>query len=115
VASRIDAPVLGTFDELAGGENKWQVSFSWRYQKSDTHFRGTHEETNREAEHSEVINTVHLAEVGIRYNFDPRTSVSVGVYFRAMRRVLRCCCSSGTRRWLRRLKEWRQSRRRAVQ
>lgn len=79
MASRIDAPVLGTFDELAGGENKWQVSFSWRYQKSDTHFRGTHEETNRTAEHSEVINTVHLAEIGIRYNFDPRTSVSVGI------------------------------------
>lgn len=79
MASRIDAPVLGVFDELTGGEHKWQVSFSWRYQKSDRHFRGTEEEENREAEHSEVINTLHLAEVGIRYNFDSRTSLSVGI------------------------------------
>lgn len=79
MASRIDAPVLGAFDELTGGEQTWQVSFSWRYQKSDRHFRGTHEETNRTAEHSEVINTVHLAEIGIRYDFDPQTSVSVGI------------------------------------
>ena len=79
MASRLDAPVLGAFDELTGGEQKWQVSLSWRYQKSDRHFRGTHEERNRTAEHSEVINTLHLAELGIRYNFDPQTSVSVGI------------------------------------
>lgn len=79
MASRLDAPVLGAFDELTVGEQKWQVSFSWRYQKSDRHFRGTHEERNRAAEESEVINTLHLAEIGIRYNFSPQTSVSVGI------------------------------------
>lgn len=75
----MDAPVLGAFDELAGTDQKWQVSLSWRYQKSDRHFRGTHEETNREAEGSEVINTLNLAEIGLRYNFDRQTSVSVSV------------------------------------
>lgn len=79
MASRLDAPVLGAFDEFASGDHKWEVSFSWRYQKSDKHFRGTHEETNRTAEHSEVINTIHLAEIGIRYNFDARNSISVGI------------------------------------
>jgi len=79
VASRLDAPVLGAFDELTTSEQKWQVSFSWRYQKSDRHFRGTHEETNRAAEDSEVINELHLAELGIRYNFNPRTSLSIGI------------------------------------
>jgi hypothetical protein len=79
VASRLDAPVLGAFDELALDDQKWTVSLSWRYQKSDTHFRGTHEETNRTAEHSEVINTIHLAEIGLRYNFSPRTSLAVGI------------------------------------
>jgi hypothetical protein len=75
----MDAPVLGAFDELPAGEQKWQVSLSWRYQKSDRHFRGTNEEANRQAEHSEVINTIHLAEIGIRYSFSPRTSLSVAV------------------------------------
>lgn len=79
MASRLDAPVLGAFDELTGGEQKWQVSFSWRYQKSDRHFRGTHEEKNRAAEESEVINTLHLADLGLRYNFSPQTSLSVSI------------------------------------
>lgn len=79
MASRLDAPVLGAFESLPTAEQKWQVSISWRYQRSDRHFRGTHEETNRTAEHSEVINTIHLAELGITYNFNPQTSLSVGI------------------------------------
>ncbi len=79
MASRLDAPVLGAFDELSLDENKWQVSVSWRYQKSDVHFRGTHEETNRTAEHSEVINTINLLDIGLRYDFSPRTSLTVSV------------------------------------
>jgi hypothetical protein len=71
--------VLGALDPALAGDQKWQFSLSWRYQKSDRHFRGTHEETNRAAEGSEVINTIHLAEIGLRYNFDPRTSLSVSV------------------------------------
>lgn len=73
--------MLGAFDELSVDETKWRVSLSWRYQRSDRHFRGTEEEENREAEHSEVINTIHLAELALRYNFDPRTSVTVAVPF----------------------------------
>jgi len=71
--------VLGAFEQLNGGDQKWQISLSWRYQRSDTHFRGTHEETNRTAEHSEVINTINLGEIGLRYSFDPRTSLAVAV------------------------------------
>jgi len=81
VASRLDAPVLGAFDELTDSGQKWQVSFSWRYQRSDRHFRGTHEEKNRAVEDSEVINTINLGEISIRYNVNPRTSVAVGVPF----------------------------------
>lgn len=79
MASRLDAPVLGAFDELTSSDQKWQIGLSWRYQKSDRHFRGTHEETNRAAEDSEVINTMHLAELSLRYNFNLRTSISVSV------------------------------------
>jgi hypothetical protein len=79
VASRLDAPVFGAFDDFGGEAQKWQVALSWRYQKSDRHFRGTHEETNRTAEHSEVINNVNLAEFSLRYDVNPRTSVAVGI------------------------------------
>jgi len=75
----MDAPVLGAFDELTASEHKWRVSLSWRYQKSDRHFRGVHEEANRQAEDSEVINTIHLAELGIRYDFTLQNSVTVTV------------------------------------
>lgn len=81
MASRLDAPVLGAFDELTASEQKWQVSLSWRYQRSDRHFRGTHEEKNRQLEDSEVINTINLAEVGVRYNFSFRNSLTVSVPF----------------------------------
>lgn len=71
--------MLGALDPALASDQKWQISLSWRYQKSDRHFRGTHEEENRTAEGSEVINTIHLAEIGLRYNFDPQTSLSVSV------------------------------------
>jgi hypothetical protein len=80
----MDTPVLGvqTYD----GPNRWQVSMSWRYQRSDRHFRGSHEEPNRQAEGSEVINTINLAEIGIRYNPNELWSFSLGVpYFSADR------------------------------
>lgn len=71
--------MLGAFDKETGGGQRWQVSLGWRYQKSDRHFRGSEEEENRAEEGSEVINTIHLADIGIRYNFDPQTSLSVGI------------------------------------
>lgn len=71
--------MLGALQDSYTGPDKWQVSVSWRYQRSDRHFRGSEEETNRAAEHSEVINRLNLAEIGIRYNFDGRTSLTVGV------------------------------------
>jgi len=73
--------VLGAFDKETGGGQRWQVSLGWRYQKSDRHFRQGEEEENRQEEGSEVINTIHLADLGIRYNFDPQTSISVGIPF----------------------------------
>jgi hypothetical protein len=71
--------VLGAYDGSYTGPNKWQFSTTWRYQKSDRHFRGSEEEKNRQAEGSEVVNTINLAELGIRYNVSEQTSVSVGI------------------------------------
>ncbi len=71
--------MLGAYDGSYTGPNKWQFSTTWRYQKSDRHFRGSEEEKNRQAEGSEVVNTINLAELGIRYNVSEQTSVSVGI------------------------------------
>jgi len=71
--------VLGAFDPVTGALQKWQVSLGYRYQRSDRHFQGTHEEANRQAEGSEVINTLNLVDLGIRYNLTPRASLSLGI------------------------------------
>ncbi len=82
MAARLDTPVLGVHDS----NNRWQVSLNYRYQRSDRHFRGPEEEEERQAEGSEVINTINLAEIGIRYNPSPQWSFSLNVpYFMAER------------------------------
>lgn len=80
MASRLDTPVLGVQDTYSG-PNRWQFSTSWRYQRSDRHFRGSHEEPNRQAEGSEVINTVNLFELGIRYNPSEQWSFALSIPF----------------------------------
>jgi hypothetical protein len=70
--------VLGAQDTYTG-PNRWQFSTSWRYQRSDRHFRGPEEEENRQAEGSEVINTINLAEFGIRYNPTDQWSFSLNL------------------------------------
>lgn len=79
--------MLGAFDEFQG-EQRWQVSLGWRYQRSDRHFRGIHEEPDRLAEGSEVVNTVHLPDLTIQYNFNPRTSLSLSLPFLMAERSL---------------------------
>ena len=74
----MDTPVLGV-QEAYNGPNRWQVSMSWRYQRSDRHFVGDDEQEQRKAEGSEVINRINLMELGIRYNPTPQWSVSLGI------------------------------------
>jgi hypothetical protein len=78
VAARLDAPVLGVQDNYTGPD-KWLVSTSWRYQKSDTHFVGSEHQINRDREESQVINRINLAEIGIRYNATPVWSFTLGI------------------------------------
>lgn len=79
MAARLDAPVLGVQETASSVPSRWQFSTSWRYQRSDRHFRGSEEEENRKQEGSEVINTIHLAEIGIRYSPNELWSFSVGI------------------------------------
>jgi hypothetical protein len=82
----MDAPVLGVQEAPYTGPNRWQVSMNWRYQRSDRHFVGPHEEAQRQEEASEVINHINILDLGIRYNASPLWSFSVAIpYFRAAR------------------------------
>lgn len=58
--------------------SRWQLSTNWRYQRSHRHFVGTEEQVEREEEGSEVINTIHIMDVGVRYNANAQWSFSLG-------------------------------------
>lgn len=73
--------MLGARDPQFIEDNPWEASVSWRYQKSDRHFRGSEEEQNRQAEHSEVINTIHVVDFGLTHHFNNRWSASIGIPF----------------------------------
>ena len=79
MAARVNAPVIGAEGYVYQPANSWQVSTVYRYQHSDRHFRGSHEEENRQAEHSEVINDIHLFDVSVNYAFNSKYSVSLSV------------------------------------
>jgi hypothetical protein len=61
----------------------FQASVNYRWFKSDRHFVGDEEQTQRQAEGSEVINRSHFIDVGVAYAIDPRWSVSVTFPFTA--------------------------------
>jgi len=80
ILTRIDSPVLSAFDnQLNLSDKKWQFGFGYRYGYSFRHFRGSHEEPNRVAEGSQVVNNVHLADLSLSYYFNPQTSVTVAM------------------------------------
>lgn len=80
ILTRLDTPVLNAFDsEFNPGEEKWQVSFGWRYGYSFRHFRGSDEQEHRLEEHSQVVNNVNLLDFSLRYNFSARTSLTLGI------------------------------------
>lgn len=81
ILTRLDSPVLSAFSEDFGATEAqpWQATFGYRYGYSFRHFRGSHEEPHRVAEHSQVVNNVSLLDLGFRYSFDSRTSLSVGI------------------------------------
>lgn len=81
----MNAPVLGAEAAFAKPDS-WSVAFSWRYQKSDRHFTGSHEDTERKAEGSQVINWIHQLELAVTRTYTPRWSLTVAVpYLMAVR------------------------------
>lgn len=56
---------------------QWQVSLGYRHFKSFRHFRGKHEESNRVAEGTEVINLFNSLDLGISYAITNRLSFAL--------------------------------------
>ena len=59
----------------------WVASLGYSWFKSDRHFRGRHEESNRQANGTEVINEVHSWALGLTYAFDPQWSATFTLPF----------------------------------
>jgi hypothetical protein len=57
----------------------WSVSVGYRYQHSFRHFVGTTEQTQRQAQQTQVVNYLNLFDVSLNYNFSPRWSMSLSM------------------------------------
>ena len=57
----------------------WSMSVGYRHQYSHRHFVGTTEQTQRQAQGTEVVNSINLFDVGLTYKFNPRWSMTLSV------------------------------------
>jgi hypothetical protein len=59
--------------------NHWSIAVGYRHQYSHRHFVGTVEQTQREAQSTEVVNSLNLFDVSVTYDFSPRWSMTLSV------------------------------------
>jgi hypothetical protein len=57
----------------------WSVSSGYRYQHSFRHFVGTTEQTQRAAQHTQVVNYLNLFDVSLTYKINPRWSLTASL------------------------------------
>ena len=65
----------------------WSMSIGYRKQYSHRHFVGTQEQVQREQQGTEVVNSVHLFDVSLTYDFNPRWSLSLSLPFMNATRI----------------------------
>lgn len=80
VAARAGSCFLAPGMELHPHEG-FSVATGYRWLHSDRHFTGDHEDTEREAEGSQVINDSHFVDLSLTYAFTPRYSATLTVPF----------------------------------
>lgn len=84
IVVRPTAPlVFEVGDGHRGPETRWEYSISYRYLFSDRHFRGSHEEPERQARGTDVRNSVHTFDhtLGWQMNEQWRFTASMPVQF----------------------------------
>jgi hypothetical protein len=94
VAARSSAPVIGALcsasdpnaeqakrseDDSPLSARHWSVSTGYRYQHSFRHFVGTTEQTQREAQQTQVVNYINLFDVSVTYKLNPRWSLTASL------------------------------------
>jgi len=84
VTARINSPSLGGAPYLEKGN--WSASISHRWQYSDRHFVGDVDQVYRTREGSEIINDIHIIDVGASYQISKRFGVNLSLpYSKATR------------------------------
>lgn len=73
--------MFGAASRLVPEQGEWQVSFSYRGLKSDTHYSGSQRQRQREREQTYVINTQQALDLGISYTVSDRLGFTLGVPF----------------------------------
>ncbi len=86
MVARSTAPVIGAAcatgqDHDRDPRKRWQLSIANRKQRSHRHFVGTQEQHEREERETEIVNDIHLLDVGLSYDFKSRYSLSASVPF----------------------------------
>ena len=59
----------------------WQATIGYRWLRSARHFTGTHEDTERREEGSQVVNNSHFVDVALTYEVTPRFSATLTMPF----------------------------------
>jgi hypothetical protein len=78
---RCGALSLGAHGQNYLEAGQWQAGLAYRWVHSDRHFRGRHEEPERQARGTEVINDVHTFDLTATYALTRRLSLSLTVPF----------------------------------
>lgn len=87
IVVRPTAPLgLGLGDGHAEDDSRWEYSVTYRYLFSDRHFRGTHEEPERQALGTDVRNSVHTLDHTLSWRRDARWRFAVSLPVQAARR-----------------------------
>ncbi len=94
MAARSSAPVIGALcstsdpkaekakpseDDSPISARHWAISTGYRYQHSFRHFVGTTEQTQRAAQHTQVVNYLNLFDVSLTYKINPRWSLTASL------------------------------------
>ena len=67
--------------------SRWQLSFGYRWQDSNTHFSGDVEQKQRVQEDTQMENKLHLMDIALSYRVSPRWQLNVGAPFMVVDRI----------------------------
>lgn len=70
---------LGLENDHSDHTGRWEFTTAYRYLFSDRHFRGTHEESHRQEEETDVRNTVHTVDFTLSYQLNQQWRLSASL------------------------------------